>query len=79
MFNQYPIGVLTIQHPDNGTMTIAEVIRTYAWHGKHHIAHITTLRKQKNWQPANPKENLSDYKTREYNKSEMKNGNGRLF
>lgn len=49
MFNQYPIGVLTIQHPDNGTMTIAEVIRTYAWHGKHHIAHITTLRKQKNW------------------------------
>lgn len=30
-------------------MTIAEVIGTYAWHGKHHIAHITTLRKQKNW------------------------------
>ncbi|WP_210611232.1 YfiT family bacillithiol transferase [Priestia flexa] len=39
----------TIQHPDNGTMTIAEVIGTYAWHGKHHIAHITTLRKHKNW------------------------------
>ncbi|MFT3845519.1 MAG: putative metal-dependent hydrolase [Lacibacter sp.] len=21
----------------------------YAWHGKHHVAHITTLREQKNW------------------------------
>jgi hypothetical protein len=22
---------------------------TYAWHGNHHLAHITTLKKYKNW------------------------------
>jgi hypothetical protein len=39
----------TIHHPENGEVTIEQLIATYAWHGKHHIAHITTLRTQKGW------------------------------
>lgn len=39
----------TIIHPENGLLTIEKLIATYAWHGKHHIAHITTLREQKGW------------------------------
>jgi hypothetical protein len=37
-------------HPDNNKeFTIKEIIATYAWHGKHHLAHITELKKLKNW------------------------------
>ncbi|MGG3197328.1 MULTISPECIES: YfiT family bacillithiol transferase [Priestia] len=39
----------TIHHPENGEVTIEQLIATYAWHGKHHIAQITTLRNQKGW------------------------------
>ncbi|MDU0204891.1 YfiT family bacillithiol transferase [Paenibacillus sp. MAH-36] len=39
----------TINHPDSGFITIEKLIATYAWHGKHHIAHITSLREQKGW------------------------------
>ncbi len=28
-------------HPDNGEMTLDMVLQTYAWHGRHHVAHIT--------------------------------------
>ena len=38
-----------IHHPENGEVTIEQLIATYAWHGKHHIAHITTLKNQKGW------------------------------
>jgi hypothetical protein len=32
-------------HPDNNKeFTIKEIIATYAWHGKHHLAHITELK-----------------------------------
>ncbi|MEK8132239.1 YfiT family bacillithiol transferase [Paenibacillus filicis] len=27
-------------HPDSGTVTLAQAIGTYAWHGRHHLAHI---------------------------------------
>lgn len=36
-------------HPENGPLTIEKFIVTYAWHGKHHIAHITSLRKKRGW------------------------------
>lgn len=36
-------------HPDNGLMSIKQVIPLYAWHGKHHVAHITALRQRMNW------------------------------
>jgi len=38
-----------IHHPENGEVTIEQLIATYAWHGKHHVAHITTLRNQRGW------------------------------
>jgi uncharacterized damage-inducible protein DinB len=28
-------------HPDNGVMTLDHVLQMYAWHGRHHVAHIT--------------------------------------
>jgi hypothetical protein len=36
-------------HPDNGPMTLERMLGLYAWHGKHHVAHITELRKRMNW------------------------------
>lgn len=37
-------------HPENNTeYKIKQSIATYAWHGNHHLAHITTLKKYKNW------------------------------
>ena len=40
----------TFIHPEsNKEYKIKEVIGTYAWHGKHHLAHITELKKKKGW------------------------------
>jgi uncharacterized damage-inducible protein DinB len=36
-------------HPDHGERTVDWLVFLYAWHGKHHTAHITELRKQKGW------------------------------
>lgn len=37
-------------HPENNSeIKIKQIIGTYAWHGNHHLAHITTLKKYKNW------------------------------
>lgn len=30
----------TIDHPENGTMSIDQLLAMYAWHGEHHVAHI---------------------------------------
>ena len=37
------------RHPEWGNVTIDWMLFQYAWHGKHHTAHITELRKQKRW------------------------------
>lgn len=29
-----------ITHPENGTMTLDKLLQLYAWHGRHHVAHI---------------------------------------
>ena len=34
----------TLQHPENGRMTIDTLVDDYAWHGPHHTAHITSAR-----------------------------------
>ena len=39
----------TIHHPESGTMTLDTVLQLYAWHGKHHAAHITGLKKRMGW------------------------------
>lgn len=37
-------------HPENNTIiSIKQMIGTYAWHGNHHLAHITALKKRKEW------------------------------
>jgi hypothetical protein len=37
-------------HPEhNATFQIKEIIGTYAWHGLHHLAHITELKNSKGW------------------------------
>jgi hypothetical protein len=39
----------TLVHPDHGERTIDWLLFVYEWHGRHHVAHITELRKQKGW------------------------------
>lgn len=36
-------------HPEHGERTVDWLLFMYEWHGKHHTAHITELRKQKGW------------------------------
>lgn len=39
----------TFRHPERGTMTLDENLQLYAWHGRHHVAHITSLRERNGW------------------------------
>jgi uncharacterized damage-inducible protein DinB len=36
-------------HPERGPMTVDSLLALYAWHGPHHVAHITELRKREGW------------------------------
>jgi hypothetical protein len=38
-----------VRHPDLGEIRVDEILELYAWHGRHHIAHITTLRQREGW------------------------------
>ena len=39
----------SFQHPDWGLVTLDKAIVWYAWHGRHHVAHITALREREGW------------------------------
>ena len=39
----------TFRHPDLGPMSLEKALALYAWHGRHHVAHITELRKRMSW------------------------------
>ena len=39
----------TFRHPELGLVSLEKNLALYAWHGKHHVAHITELRKRNNW------------------------------
>ncbi|HKW39983.1 MAG TPA: putative metal-dependent hydrolase [Gemmatimonadales bacterium] len=39
----------TVKHPDWGTPTVDFLLAQYAWHGRHHTAHITSLRERMGW------------------------------
>jgi uncharacterized damage-inducible protein DinB len=39
----------TIQHPENGRMTVDDLMSVYSWHGRHHTAHVTGLRERMGW------------------------------
>ncbi len=36
-------------HPDHGPVTLGWMLQLYAWHGRHHAAHVTELRKREGW------------------------------
>ncbi len=36
-------------HPEHGTLSLGSYLQDYAWHGRHHVAHITSLRKRMGW------------------------------
>jgi uncharacterized damage-inducible protein DinB len=39
----------TARHPDHGVMSMDYLLQQYAWHGRHHVAHVTSLRARENW------------------------------
>jgi len=36
-------------HPEAGEMDIGKAVYHYAWHGRHHLGHITSLRQRMGW------------------------------
>ena len=38
-----------LQHPENGPMDVDRLLQLYAWHGRHHVAHVTELRRRMGW------------------------------
>ena len=38
-----------LNHPENGPMSLDQLLALYAWHGKHHVAHVTSLRQRMKW------------------------------
>jgi hypothetical protein len=39
----------TFNHPELGTVSLEKSLGLYAWHGRHHVAHVTELRKKMGW------------------------------
>jgi len=37
------------RHPEMGLMTLNQQVAMYAWHGRHHLAHIQALRNRMGW------------------------------
>jgi uncharacterized damage-inducible protein DinB len=38
-----------LRHPELGEVTLEKYLAMYAWHGRHHVAHITGLRERMPW------------------------------
>ena len=39
----------TFRHPELGVVSLDKNVSLYAWHGRHHVAHITSLRERMEW------------------------------
>ncbi len=39
----------TLRHPELGVLNLERYLALYAWHGRHHVAHITSLRERMGW------------------------------
>ncbi len=39
----------TFRHPELGLVSLENNAALYAWHGRHHVAHIASLRRRMNW------------------------------
>lgn len=40
---------LTFTNPESGALSLETALGLYAWHGRHHIAQITSLRRRMGW------------------------------
>ena len=39
----------TVKHPEWGLPSLDTLLALYAWHGRHHTAHVTSLRERMRW------------------------------
>jgi hypothetical protein len=39
----------SFKHPENGDMSLPMALALYAWHSRHHVAHIVALRDRMGW------------------------------
>lgn len=39
----------SFKHPEWGNIRLDTTLALYAWHGRHHLAHVTELKRQKGW------------------------------
>jgi len=39
----------TFRHPEMGLLSLEKTLALYSWHGRHHVAHVTTLREKMGW------------------------------
>ena len=39
----------TFIHPESGLVNLPETIGSYAWHGRHHLAHIREAIRREGW------------------------------
>jgi uncharacterized damage-inducible protein DinB len=37
------------KHPERGPSSLEDAVELYAWHSRHHVAHITKLRRREGW------------------------------
>ena len=44
-----PAFLRKMYHPEFGTQTVSRIIQGFAWHGRHHRAHIANLRAEMGW------------------------------
>jgi hypothetical protein len=51
LLGQLPADALnrTLYHPDLGVLHLYQLLALYAWHGPHHVAHVTRLRERMGW------------------------------
>ena len=42
-------GARRFKHPELGERTLDQYLAHYSWHSRHHVAHITELRKRMGW------------------------------
>jgi uncharacterized damage-inducible protein DinB len=38
-----------LRHPETGVQRLDQVVALYEWHGRHHVAHVTSLRERMAW------------------------------
>jgi hypothetical protein len=51
LLNGIPVGDFAkkFKHPESGEQTLDKALALYSWHGRHHVAHITSLRERNGW------------------------------